>query len=456
MGLVLYEHMFDTETLTNDQMSRLDSDDFSVFEAELSGVENNKFLDDASDPNRFLGCEGLEPGLISGVQLAYVEVLTDFSDAGLVRVLQAHNRQRSFERAKMLKTVAAVVTRYEAQSDDMAEAIDRAENELMAALNITRRAARMEIELALNIVHRIPSLVGALISGQLDERRVKVIARETRDLDDELANIVCTEVLAKAPALTTSQIRSWIRRLRINVHPEEAKSRFQQAVEERRIFCELTEDGTATITAIGLQPDRAAKVMNRITAAAITLRSPNGSRCIDQLRIDVFLDTLEGTSPSTQKGVIDIRADLTTFMNLNDNSVQLSGYGPVIADIGRQIANRSIVSKDGEWRFTVTDSGGGSVTGLTRRRPSANERRLVESRDVTCVFPGCRAPSTSCDLDHRDPYAEGGRTHPEQLVPLCRKDHVIRHKGWTHSSNGDGTHTWSSPFNLIYTTTRAP
>jgi hypothetical protein len=448
--------MFVTETLTNDQMSRLDSDDFLVFEAELSRVHNKEFLDDASRPKRLLGCDGLEPGLVSAVQLAYVEALTEFSDAGLVRVLQAHNRQWSFDRAKMLKAVAAVVTRYEAQSDDMAEAIDRAENELMAALTITRRAARMEIELALNIVHRIPSLVGALISGQLDERRIKVIARETRDLDDELANVVCAEVLAKAPALTTSEIRSWIRRLRINVHPEEAKSRFEQAVEERRIFCELTEDGTATITAIGLQPDRAARVMNRIAAAAITLRNPSEARCVDQLRTDVFLDMLEGTSPSTQKGVIDIRADLTTFMALNDNSVELSGYGPVIADIGRQIANRSIVNKGGEWRFTVTDPTGGSVTGLTRRRPTASESRLVESRDVTCVFPGCRAPSTSCDLDHRIPYSEGGRTHPEQLVPLCRKDHVVRHRGWTHSSNGDGTHTWSSPFNLIYTTTRAP
>jgi hypothetical protein len=34
------------------------------------------------------------------------------------------------------------------------------------------------------------------------------------------------------------------------------------------------------------------------------------------------------------------------------------------------------------------------------------------------VFPGCRMPATTCDIDHHTPWSQGGPTHTTKLDPL--------------------------------------
>ena len=188
--------------------------------------------------------------------------------------------------------------------------------------------------------------------------------------------------------------------------------------------------------------------MDRIDRMARSLRCPAEERSIDQLRADVFLDLLEGITSGSPSGTLDIRVDLTTLIGLDDRAAELGGYGPVVADIGRQMTERFGVS----WRIGVTDRSGRVVhSGVTRRRPTSADGRAVEVRDQTCVFPGCRMPASSCDLDHRIRVVDGGITHPDQLVPLCRHDHVIRHRfDWTYVRNQDGSHTWTSPLGVEY------
>jgi hypothetical protein len=77
-------------------------------------------------------------------------------------------------------------------------------------------------------------------------------------------------------------------------------------------------------------------------------------------------------------------------------------------------------------RVTVTDPETGEVVhnGTTRRRPTAAQRRHIEARHPTCIFPGCRKPSRESDIDHREAWTEGGLTDEENLGPLCRRHHV--------------------------------
>jgi hypothetical protein len=98
--------------------------------------------------------------------------------------------------------------------------------------------------------------------------------------------------------------------------------------------------------------------------------------------------------------MVDIRVDLETLTRLTDDPGELAGYGPVIADIARQVAEQQ---PNAEWRWTVTSPDTGQVLhdGITRRRPTTGQRRHVENRNRTCIFPGCRMPATDCDLDHR-------------------------------------------------------
>ncbi|MGI8822811.1 MAG: HNH endonuclease [Acidimicrobiia bacterium] len=188
------------------------------------------------------------------------------------------------------------------------------------------------------------------------------------------------------------------------------------------------------------------------------LNTADETRSIDQLRADVLLDLLEGNGHQAGpgRGMVDIHVDLDTLAGLSQAPGELAGFGPVIADIARQVADQQHHT---QWRWTATDPDTGLPVhhGTTRRRPTPGQRRQVETGNPTCVFPGCRIPATQCDLDHRIPWSQGGPTSNDNLTPLCRHDHRIRHQtGWTHQPLPGGDHQWTSPLGHTYTTSGQP
>ncbi|HEX9763384.1 MAG TPA: HNH endonuclease signature motif containing protein, partial [Acidimicrobiia bacterium] len=152
------------------------------------------------------------------------------------------------------------------------------------------------------------------------------------------------------------------------------------------------------------------------------------------------------------RGMVDIHVELSTLAGLNENPGELRGYGPVIADVARQVAEDQ---SNAEHRVTVTEGGEPIWTGTTRRRPTTHQKRQVEARNPTCVFVGCR--STECDIDHTLAYSEGGPTEPDNLAPLCRHDHRLKHKaGWKLERAGPGTYQWTTPLGHSYTVEPEP
>jgi hypothetical protein len=110
------------------------------------------------------------------------------------------------------------------------------------------------------------------------------------------------------------------------------------------------------------------------------------------------------------------------------------------------------------WEITVTDANGRplAVT-TTRRRPTIAPRRIVQTRNPVCVFPGYRMPAIDCDVDHSDPWAEAHRTSIDQLGTLCRHDHINRHRrGWSLEQTQPGVFRWTSPLGHHYTTGSDP
>jgi hypothetical protein len=298
----------------------------------------------------------------------------------------------------------------------------------------------------------------ALMVGLIDLRRARTLVSGTCHLPVGTARGVIDKIIVRASRLTTGQIAAVLRRLCVETDPEEAVSRYRGAVEERRVVIEPTVDGTANLLGLDLPPERVEAILGRIGLLARSLKTGAESRTIDQLRADVFLDLLEGThhNSTSGRGVVDIQVDLETLTRLSEAPGELAGYGPVIADIARQVAERQ---QGSEWRWTLThpETGLPLDNGTTRRRPTAAQRRQVQTRNRTCVFPGCRMPATACDLDHRIPVSEGGPTRVDHLVPACRHDHRIRHQaGWKHQPLPGGDHLWTSRLGHKYTTSGQP
>jgi hypothetical protein len=304
----------------------------------------------------------------------------------------------------------------------------------------------------------VPVVWEALSAGLIDLRRARVLVSGTSHLPVETARQVLERVIDRACRLTTGQIGAVLRRLAVEADPDQATSRYQQAHEGRRVILEPTVEGTAHLLGLDLPPDRVEAILGRIGLLARSLKTGTESRTMDQLRADVFLDLLEGNQQgqNTRRGVVDIRVDLATLAGLSEAPGELGGFGPVIADIARQVTERQHGS---EWRWTLThpETGLPVDQGITRRRPSVGQRRHVETRNPTCVFPGCRMPATGCDLDHRIPWADGGPTRVDHLVPACRHDHRIRHQaGWKHQPLPGGDHLWTSRLGHRYTTSGQP
>lgn len=404
------------------------------------------------------GLEAMAPGPALGAILESIDV-DGVSGHDRVIVLRAQQRMASHFQAQVYAAMASISDHMgDAEFVDDAElAWDASATEIRAALRLTRRSAESALDLALGLRRRLPRVWHALSQGRIDERRARTITHVTSHLDQETARRVVDAVIDDAPGLTTGELAARLRRLCVETDPESARDRYQEATARRRLVAEASPDGTANIFGMDLAPHRVAAVTRRINRLARGLKTADDPRSIDQLRADVFLDLLSGKHRSAQGGVVDIRVDLETLAGLAEAPGDLAGFGPVVADIARQVTE---AQTDGQWRFSIADPHTGLTThdGTTRRRPTASQRRSVEARDRTCIFPGCRMPATQCDLDHRIPWSQVRRTSVAGLDPACRYDHVtVRHRiGWSHRPLPGGDHLWTSPLGHHYTTSGRP
>jgi hypothetical protein len=220
------------------------------------------------------------------------------------------------------------------------DSTELASAEIRAALNLTRRTADIELSFALDLEQRLPKVHQMLMDGVIDVRRAKAIDHETCHLTTATARGVVERIVEAAPDLTTGQLRARIKKLCIQTDVEEAKKRYDHAVDQRRVIAEPSVDGTASLTGLNLPPDRVAGVTRRINSIARSLRQDGETRSMDQLRADVYLDLLQGTNHQTKaRGVVHLTVDLDTLTGLTEHPGDLNGFTPVISDIARQIAS---------------------------------------------------------------------------------------------------------------------
>ena len=398
-----------------------------------------------------------EPGPELAAFLSVVDP-AELSGYDQVLVLQAHQKMASHYAARTYQNIAELADLMVEIDGEMEFGLDAAAMEIRAALRLTRRMAEVEIDFAHVLKHRLPAVGEALWSGEIDVRRARVLVNGTEHLTESQARQVVDEVIGRAPELTTGELRSKVQKLCLEIEPEEAKKRYECALNDRRLVREPTLDGTADIILSDIEPVRASAALDRINRLAQSLRVPGETRTMDQIRADIALDLLCGDSAHQTKrsGTVNIHVDLETLAGLAERPGELAGFGPVIADIARQVAEEQ---RGSNWRFRVTDPDTGMPVhiGTTRRRPDAGQERHVELRDLTCASPGCRMPATECDLDHIKPWAETGKTSVRDLAPGCRHDHVGRHRyGWTYEPLPGGDYLWTSRLGHRYTKSGRP
>jgi hypothetical protein len=270
-----------------------------------------------------------------------------------------------------------------------------------------------------------------LASGAIDVRRARTIEHATSHLTIATARGVVERVQEAAPELTTGQLQARIKKLCIQADVEEARKRYEQAVERRRVIPEPTLDGTASLIALDLPPHRVAAITRRINGIARSLRIDGETRTMDQLRADVYLDLLQGTGYHTKgAGLVHMTADLDTLTGLTEHPGDLNGFTPVISGIARQVATDQPDSHHSP-ELHSNSQGMRSIPGRAKPRGSLTEvspsRGLLRSDNVTPVrFPAVshRVPSVP-SLERPKPHSiRDVSRSPEAEAPLEPRPHV--------------------------------
>jgi hypothetical protein len=206
-------------------------------------------------------------------------------------------------------------------------------------------------------------------------------------------------------------------------------------------------------------------------------------------------------------GSVNLIMPLGTWLGASEAPGEVAGFGPVSADDARGLAAWLARRPDSGWCLTFTDSEGRAVAhGCARARrpdrngngaarapgsptestdsetrepprdweltvtvrslavsdcvhareapgyrPSTGLRHILNTRQRTCGFPGCRRPAFQCDLDHTVPYGRGGRTCECGLAPLCRRHHRAKQaQGWRLVQPEPGVLYWRLPHGRTY------
>ncbi|MCC5035162.1 HNH endonuclease [Streptomyces sp. WAC 00631] len=408
------------------------------------------------------------PGPQTAAMLALLE-REQLSTTGRIDALKAWERHVAWIQAQQVGLLA----------DIEADALDATPNEVgwvdydwnfacedvACALKLSGNTAADRLAVATALEGRFPTTVSLLERGEICYLQAKAVAEVTGTLDPEAAGVVEAMVAPKMPAQSVGQTRRALNRAVLKADPLGAERRHRRRREDRTIWHRAAEDGMATWTAF-LPTPQAAQLDAAVDAHAATFAEDG--RTLNQKRVDALYDLVVnrptgmdtpagGTTPGGRSAaVVQVTVSLDTLIGVDEEPGQLKGYGPVSATAAREVA----FAPGTIWRRLITHPKTGLLvkTDPTTYKPTADTQRHVIARDMTCTFPSCQMPAHRCDLDHIQPFdhenpTAGGRTEPGNLMPLCRRHHLLKHRTrWQAERNPDtGEVTWTAPTGHTYT-----
>lgn len=389
-----------------------------------------------------------------------------------IEALQAWSRQLAWTHAGMTRSIRAVAGPNVALISGGHTITDPGREEVAVALRISPSAAAVQVHTARKLCGPHRGTLQALSDGSLSYQGARMLVDVCEGLETEQILQVEARVLPSAGRRELSQLRRTARRAvaGLAMHVFEDSNRAARSV--RRVTVEHQPDGLATFSALLPVADayllydtvdaRARVIADEERRAAAAGLPADTDVTLDQRRADALMEIAHSgfeaaTAVSSRAGKGEsagrdphgpmrraaVILDLPTALGLADNPGEIPGYGPVPADVARQIA------ADAHWVRWIVDPVSGELVDVGRRtyRPSEQMRDFIMARDRVCRFPGCNQPAHRNDIDHAVPWDSGGESIRSNLGSLCRRHHRMKSCGlWQLvESQADGSCTWRGP-----------
>ncbi len=297
--------------------------------------------------------------------------------------------------------------------------------ELAAILGESRWAADNLLDVAYDLEVKLPGTKTAFRDGVICEAKAGIIARATTVLDPEEARAAEALVLGRAGWLTPAGLAAAIGRAVMQVAPEKARKRREQAARQARVERWAEGSGNAGLAGRELPPAQVLAADQRVNWWARQLRAAGVAGSMDELRARAYLDLLlnrdsrlaaqdgrpgqqdgpgddggpgqDGADgpdgpgwaagaggaggadgpgwpepaipgdpggsviPAGFAGTINLTVPATTLLGLASRPGEIAGIGPVDPDLARDLASAAAANPKTTWCMTVTDQHGHAI-----------------------------------------------------------------------------------------------
>lgn len=424
-------------------------------------------------------------------------------------------RQDNLRVDAIAEECASIGVRIAAQEAQMirrlAEAWDLAEEQTsrIASADSRRRdmplrciAAQISVETRMNdrtlqkkmydawrLVSHFAASVVAMETGRITKAHAEAILDAGAALEDQDVRAAFEQVVIEwAASETVARTRAYARRLAEKLDARTVHERHADAADERSITVVDLDAGMSQIIAlvptvyaravldrltrqarqikeVDLSARRSAREAARAAHPGLDVEPAEGvsaafdDRSADQVRADVFVDTLLTGAPAIDptadrypgglgaiRAQVQITMPITTLTGVTQGGAEIDGKAPIDPETARRLAGATRV-----WDRVMYDPVTAVVVTVDRYQPSPAQRRLLEARDRHCRFPGCRMPARRCQVDHNREHHEGGPTSVDNLACLCVRHHTMKTETeWTVRQSTGGRLVWSSPTGRAY------
>ena len=177
-----------------------------------------------------------------------------------------------------------------------------APDELMPVLRLSKGGAARQVELALALRYRLRPTLAAMLDGQIDVVRARIIAEATADLTAADAAAVEALVLARAGQQTYVALGMAVGKAVLQVDPLGAMRRRKRAEKRARVERWREYDGTGALAGRNLPPDDTLAADQALTARALELRAAGLDGPLDYLRATALIDQITGRDSRPRPG----------------------------------------------------------------------------------------------------------------------------------------------------------
>lgn len=362
---------------------------------------------------------------------------------------------------------------------------DAAAAEVAAALNVSHGRATGELDLAVTLRDRLPTVAALFLAGQLSARRVWIVDDRTRLVQDPDAlaavDAAIAEVILGWGPLSEYMLTKKLDLLVDGIDPGGVRrSRYAARSREFRIG-QGNEHGIADVwgrlyaTDAQLLDERLGQIVEHVCHDDPRTVAQRRADALGALAVGADHLTCRCERPDCPGATVDderagsVRIHVIAEQAGIESPVDplLDGEGPLSDDhaaavtprgkaglvVGGGVIPAPLLAELVARGAKVSPVAGPPLAAEERYRPGAGLDRFVRLRDLTCRFPGCHRPATRTDVDHTVAYPAGA-THAGNLKCYCRIHHLIKTfwPGWSERQFPDGTVLLTSPTGHGYAT----